>query len=157
MSDDTKDLASLTAEAAAVDQLLTPPAEAPAAANPEAAPAAPPVDRTAEVALLLGIFKPLAELAVPYVKDAPTDAWDALKEPLAELLNHYDVDVGDWLNNPWAKLAVAAMPLASHGMAKWQEETAKAKAKEEKPSADAGDMNPSRISLDSQPHVEQRA
>jgi hypothetical protein len=119
-----QDMAALAAEAAQVDAANNP---APVAENPEAAPAAPPVDRTAEVALLLGIIKPLAELAVPYVKGAPKDAWDALKDPLAELLNYYNVDVGDWLSNPWAKLAVAAMPLASHGLAKWQEEAAKPK------------------------------
>lgn len=124
-----QDMAALAVEAAVVDATNNP---APSADNTEAAPAAKPVDRTAEVALLLGIIKPLAEIAIPYIKGAPDDAWDALKEPIAELLNFYDVDVGAWLNNPWAKLAVAAMPLASHGLAKWQEEAKKDKPPEGK-------------------------
>lgn len=114
-------LAALMPEALAVDKGNKPPEMPPE----EAQPAAPQVDRTAEVAMLFGVLRPAVEMAFPYIKGAPDSEWQAMHEPVGELLNYYNVDVGEWIKSPWAKLAFAAMPLAMRGFAKWAEESSK--------------------------------
>lgn len=123
MSDE---LEALTGEAAAVDALNAP---APVTgAEAQAEPVTVTADRTAEAALLLAVGKPLL-LMIPYLKDAPDSEFEALQEPIAGLLDYYAVDVGAWLNNPWAKLGAAAIPLAMRGVSAWSEDTKKPKQK----------------------------
>lgn len=113
------DLAALGSEIAAADagvavQLAAPPGA------PE--PVAHAVDRIGEAALILGVAKPLLVMLLPCLKDAPDAEWQPLQQPIAELLEHYKTDVGKWLGNPWAKLAVAATPLALRGVAAWNKQ-----------------------------------
>ncbi|OGT05249.1 MAG: hypothetical protein A2Z65_13600 [Gallionellales bacterium RIFCSPLOWO2_02_58_13] len=112
------ELDALTAEAAAVD-MANAPQVAGTGPGAEVQAVAHGVDRLGEAAMLLGIARPLLVLLVPYIKDAPEPEWQALQEPIAGLLGHYSVDVGAWLNSPWAKLGAAAIPLAMRGVMAW--------------------------------------
>lgn len=126
------DLAALAGEAAIADAAAQPTA-VPDAQNPEAALVAPPVDRTIEAKMLVGILRPMIVMAFPCVKETPDEEWQGLEEPIGDLLNHYNVDVGEWIKSPWLKLGIAAMPIAVRGFSKWQEEEAKEKAKDGPP------------------------
>jgi hypothetical protein len=106
------ELSSIAAQCAEVDSLASPsPSPAPAESNIVSIHAA----LIGEVKMLISIGRPMLELAIPHLKGAPQDAWDALVEPIAELLRHYNITVAQLLTNPWAKLALAAVPLGMHG------------------------------------------
>jgi hypothetical protein len=123
MTDKNDELDKLAGEAAAVDAGLQP-VQLPEQAQQQRA------DRQGEAALIIGIAKPLLLLIVPYIKDAPETEWAALQQPIAGLLEHYGVDVGAWLANPWAKLGAAAIPLAMRGVLAYNEKE-KTKTKDE--------------------------
>lgn len=113
------ELDALATEAAAVDAAYAPQPIPGGDAVPGTVAQPVAVDRMGEAAMLLGVAKPLLVMLVPYIKDAPEPEWAALQEPMAGLLEHYSVDVGAWLGSPWAKLAVAAIPLAMSGVMGW--------------------------------------
>ena len=79
------------------------------------------VDRRQEAALIIGLAGPLLAMVVPGLKDAPAQEWQALHEPVAELLAHYSVNVPALLSSPWAKLAFAASPLIMRAVNAWGE------------------------------------
>lgn len=105
------DLSALAAQCSEVDALTAPAAQANVLIL---APPAPDV-LIAEVKMLLGVARPMFELGIPHLTGAPQAAWDALIEPIAELMRHYNVTAAQILTNPWAKLAIAAIPLTMHG------------------------------------------
>ncbi|MFA7399123.1 MAG: hypothetical protein WCZ98_01450 [Sideroxydans sp.] len=127
-----QELSALLGEAALVD--------AGSAPTPQPTPEdlAPPVvqqDRTAEVAMLFGVLRPAITMAFPVLKDAPDSEWLDMHEPVADLLNHYQVDVGEWIKSPWVKLAFAAMPLAMRGFNAWMASNDKKPEAETTPAA----------------------
>lgn len=125
-----RELAALGAKAAEADKLLH--SGTVTGAGPAAAPPMPaPPDTVAEVRAIIGFARPAVEMLVPYLRGADASAWDALVEPAAALCAHYGFSLGNWMQNPWARLAGAAVPLALHGFNEWQ----KAQAKENKPAA----------------------
>lgn len=122
MSGENLDLKNLEEEAAKVDALI-----APVAVDPQtpATQEAAPVDRLAEAAMLVGILRPAAVLALPCINDAPDGEWEALHQPLADLLDFYNVDVTKYLSSPWAGLAFAAFPLVMRGVNNYRAEKSK--------------------------------
>lgn len=124
------DLKNLEAEAAQVDVLI-----APVVVDPQtpATPEAAQVDRLAEAVMLVGIIRPAAVLAMPCIKDAPDGEWEALHQPIADLLDFYNVDVTKYLSSPWAALAFSALPLVMRGVENYQKD----KAKPEQPATGA--------------------
>jgi hypothetical protein len=127
-----EELKALLGEAALVDAGSAP---TPPPTPEELAPPIVQQDRTAEVAMLFGVLRPAITMAFPVLKDAPDSEWLAMHEPVADLLNHYQVDVGEWIKSPWAKLAFAAMPLALRGFNAWMEASAKKPEAEATPAA----------------------
>lgn len=131
-----RELAALGAKAAGVDKLAgagtgtgTGPAKAApgagAAPLPEGAQPLPALPGTVtEVKLIIGMARPAVEMLVPYLRGADQAAWDALVEPTAALCDHYGVNLGGWMQSPWARLAGAAVPLAMHGFIAWQKDQA---------------------------------
>lgn len=95
------------------------------------------VDRLAEARALIGILQPLIVMALPCVKDAPDEEWQALHQPVAECLAFYDVDVSKWLAHPLAALAFAAVPLVMRGVNNWRAQ-AENSAPDKKPEAVPG-------------------
>jgi len=67
------------------------------------------------VALLLVPCRKVLEMAVPHLRGAPEEAWTGLVDPVVELLDFYNVDMAGAFSSPWAKLGLAAAPLAMHG------------------------------------------
>lgn len=120
------ELTALAGEAAIADAQATP---TPTPEQAAAAPSVPQADRMAEAAMLLGILRPMLEMAVKYVKGAPENEWRVLQQPIADLLAYYDVDFAKWLSSPWAALAFAASPLVMRGVNNWQEENEKKQPK----------------------------
>lgn len=103
------DLAALEAAAALENEV--PPAQAKAEA---AAVESQGAQAMTDAGMLLKIARPVLERIFPAARGADASAWDALQEPIGELFAHYGVSMGDMLQNPWAKLALASVPLAYH-------------------------------------------
>lgn len=118
MNGESTELDALAGEAAAVDLQVAPVASPDAVIVTEQA-ALPVVDRNAEAVMLVGMLRPMAGMMSPALKDAPDSEWQALHEPMAELLAFYNVDVTKYLASPWAKLAFCSLPLV---LRVWQAE-----------------------------------
>lgn len=142
----SEELKALEAEAAAVDASVAPVA----AEQTAAAEQQQQVDRVAEAGLIVGFLRPALEIGIPYVKGAPDLEWDALRAPVAELLEFYNFDMAKYLSSPWAKLGMAGMPLLLRGFTNWKAESEKAGA--EKPQAIAAPEVSAPVPLD-QPQV----
>lgn len=108
------DLDSLAADAADVDLATAPPG--PQQPPPVAGPSPALADATA----LVGIFRPLLEMGVKYLRGAPDESWSALPAPIASLMDRYGVSMGDVMSNPWAQFGMACLPLGMHAFNGWQ-------------------------------------
>lgn len=128
MEQANKELLALGATVNEADKAAAGPGAAPPAGAlpPEGGDGMPLVtDPVQDARLIVGMLRPVAEMLVPFVKGAPAAEWDALIEPAAALLRHYNLTLGSLAGNPWVGLAVAGMPLALRGYTTWQEVQAK--------------------------------
>jgi hypothetical protein len=119
-------------EQAAAEQAPAPGSPEALEAEKQAAALAPPTQENQLAAqMLLKVLKPVAEMLAPVCKGADMAAWTALEEPIAGLLDHYAVDLGDMMSNPWARLGMAAIPLGMHISGKLMEQVEQTKAPEQ--------------------------
>lgn len=86
----------------------------PGVADPMAPPAGPAPGTLQDAALLIGIARPILEIGFAPLRGAAPEAWAALHEPVAALMEHYGLNMGEVMTNPWARLALGAAPLAMH-------------------------------------------
>lgn len=101
-------------QAADLAALQTQAAEgAPAPGAPGAAPAQPGQNSLQVAALAVGMMRPIIGYAVPALRTAPEELWQPVPEGVAAVLDHYNLGA-DWMNSPWARLAVSLAPLAAY-------------------------------------------
>lgn len=84
------------------------------------------------VAMWMVPIRGILERLVPPLAGAPADAWGELNEPIAELLDFYEINVGS--DSPWMKLAAASLPIGLHALGRVME------AKEAKAGKESGEV-----------------
>lgn|SRR5574340_233041 len=115
------ELAALAAKVQAVDAAAGPAVTVPVTGPGVAPPLPAPANLVADITVIVGIARPLVEMLVPYLKGAPAEAWQALIQPAADLCAHYGINPSGLMQNPWARLGGAALPLALYGYGKWEQ------------------------------------
>lgn len=104
------------ADLAALQSMAAEGEPAPGAPGQEQAPAIPDpsAQSVAMAAMLIGAARPLLCFLVKPLKGAPDELWEPLAPGVAGVLDHYDLSQSELLRNPWARLALCALPLIGY-------------------------------------------
>lgn len=104
------------ADLAALQSMASDGEPAPGAAGQDQAPAIPEpsAQSVALASMLIGAARPLLCFAIKPLRGAPDELWEPLAPGVAGVLDHYDLGQSELLRNPWARLALCALPLAGY-------------------------------------------